>query len=77
MTYIKPIRLFGGIMLFSLLMLEAFADSNIDPTDKYAWSTNSGWVNFKPTNSGVTVYDDHLEGYAWSLKTSENLEPLI
>jgi len=66
MTYVKPIRLIGGIMLSSLVTLEAFAAGNIDTIDKYAWSTNSGWVNFNPTHGGVTVYDDHLEGYAWS-----------
>jgi hypothetical protein len=39
--------------------------SNIDFTNKYAWGTNVGWLNFNPT-LGVTVYDDHLEGYAWA-----------
>ena len=42
------------------------ATGNIDPTDKYAWSTNAGWINFNPTHGGVTVYADHLEGYAWA-----------
>jgi len=38
----------------------------VDPTDKWAWGTNIGWVNFNSTHGGVTVYDDHLEGYAWA-----------
>ena len=38
----------------------------IDPTGKWAWGTNIGWINFNPTHGGVTVYDDHLEGYAWA-----------
>jgi hypothetical protein len=42
------------------------AASNIDATNKYAWSTNAGWVNFSPANGGVTVATDHLEGYAWA-----------
>ncbi|RKZ74874.1 MAG: hypothetical protein DRR19_29755, partial [Candidatus Parabeggiatoa sp. nov. 1] len=46
-------------------MQGAFA-GNIGTSDKYAWNTNSGWVNFNPANGGVTVYADHLEGYAWS-----------
>jgi hypothetical protein len=25
-----------------------------------------GWINFAPAHGGVTVYTDHLEGYAWS-----------
>ncbi|MGD8456138.1 MAG: sortase [Anaerolineales bacterium] len=43
----------------------AQAAGYVDPTDKWAWGTNIGWVNFSPTHGGVAVYDDHLEGYAW------------
>jgi len=53
------------IALSSLAMLETNA-SNIDPSDKYAWSENAGWVNFLPSDGGATVYDDHLEGFVWS-----------
>lgn len=42
-----------------------YAAGNIDATQKWAWGTNIGWVNFNPTH-GVTVYADHLEGYAWA-----------
>jgi len=63
MTHFK---LFSIIMLSSLLTLDALASSNIDTTDKYAWSENSGWMNFNDHNSGVMVYDDHLEGDAWA-----------
>ena len=41
------------------------ATGNIDDTDKWAWGANAGWNNFKPTHGGVTVYPDHLEGYAY------------
>ena len=40
--------------------------ANIDGTDKWAWSTNAGWLNFKDTNGGASVYADHLEGYVWA-----------
>ncbi|WP_141699477.1 hypothetical protein [Candidatus Marithrix sp. Canyon 246] len=53
-------------MLSILISLEAFAASNIDTTDKYAWSESSGWNNFNDTNGDVTVYNDHLEGYVWA-----------
>jgi hypothetical protein len=43
-----------------------YAAGNIDPTQKWAWGTNMGWINFNPTHGGVTVYGDHLEGYAWA-----------
>jgi hypothetical protein len=39
--------------------------SNISTTDKYAWSETGGWSNLVPTGGGVTVYPDHLEGFAW------------
>jgi hypothetical protein len=57
-----------AVLLAGLALLAggvALADGSIDPTDKYAWSTNAGWINFNPANGGVTVYSDHLEGYAW------------
>ena len=38
----------------------------ISGTDKYAWSETSGWLNFKPTNGGVTVHAQYLSGYAWA-----------
>jgi len=47
------------IALSSLAMLQANA-SNIDPSDKYAWSENAGWLNFRDENGGATVFDDHL-----------------
>jgi hypothetical protein len=28
-------------------------------------SCSAGWINFNPTHGEVTVYADHLEGYAW------------
>jgi hypothetical protein len=58
-----------GVLACMLIMVQgtpAHADTNIDPVDKWAWSTNAGWVNFNPTHDGVMVYSDHLEGYAWA-----------
>jgi hypothetical protein len=54
------------MMLFSILTQTTFAASNIDTINKYAWSTNTGWVNFNDANGGATIYSDHLEGYAWA-----------
>jgi hypothetical protein len=53
------------ILLLTLPTLGSAAN-NISPIDKWAWSTNAGWVNFSPANGGVTVAADHLEGYAWA-----------
>src|SRR5258708_8587823 len=42
------------------------AAGNINSINKWAWSTNAGWINFNPSNGGVTVCADHLEGFAWA-----------
>jgi hypothetical protein len=55
--------------LLGLIGLAASSSSlaaQIDPTEKYAWSTNSGWIDHRTTLAEVTVYEDHLEGHAWS-----------
>lgn len=62
-AYITYPVLIAGIVL--CLVGVAYAATNIDSTNKWAWGTNVGWINFAPTHGGVTVYSDHLEGYAW------------
>ncbi len=59
--------LFLGLILSLLAVGVALAAGNIDATNKWAWGTNVGWINFAPDNDygGVTVYSDHLEGDAW------------
>lgn len=57
--------LIAGILVCLVTIVHAAA-GNIDPTEKWAWSTNVGWINFAPDNGGVKVYSDHLEGYAWA-----------
>ena len=64
-------RVLVGIIACSVLFVAlsaspAFAsDGNIDSTNKYAWSENSGWQNYRPTNAGGYVNKDYLEGYVW------------
>ena len=60
--------LLAGLSLALFGLAPVVMGSNIDPVDKWAWSANAGWINFRPTCDGcegVTVYADHLEGYAW------------
>ena len=62
-------RLLLGMTLCALLIPAAAVQAqtgNIYPDAKFAWSENAGWLNFRPTDGGVAVYDDHLEGYAWA-----------
>jgi len=44
------------------------AQSNIDPTDKYAWGENVGWTNWRDADggaAGVVAGDHFLSGYIW------------
>lgn len=54
-------------LVFALMIVYTVraASGPVEPVDKWAWGTNIGWVNFRPTHGGVNVYEDHLEGYAW------------
>ena len=62
-THIRYPVLIAGIVLCLVGIVQA-ATGNIDAVDKWAWGTNAGWINFRPEHGGVTVYSDHLEGYA-------------
>jgi hypothetical protein len=41
------------------------ATGTIDPTAKYAYSENAGFINFASTDASVTVTRTALSGYAW------------
>ena len=57
-------------ILTILLSLECSIAENIDPYNdnmQYAWSENTGWLNFEPdTGNGVQVQRDSLTGFIWS-----------
>ncbi len=58
---------FAALILAILGMSKTGSAASINPTAKWAWSTNAGWINFNPTVGGsVAVYGDHLEGYIWA-----------
>ena len=65
---------FLGLLLFGLLPAKpaSAAEGNIDDTEKYAWSENAGWLNFRPAHGGVTVHETHLSGYAWADNIGKN-----
>ena len=65
-------------ILFSATSVFA-SDSNgtIDPSYKYAWGENLGWLNFGCDGCSVHVTDTALTGYAWSrIYGWVNLAPL-
>lgn len=40
--------------------------TNITAESKYAWTENTGWLNFGSSDGGVMVTDSRLTGYIWS-----------
>jgi len=44
----------------------SWAVGNIDADNSEAWSENAGWINFAPSDGGVTVSETALAGFAWS-----------
>ncbi|MDD5071714.1 MAG: carboxypeptidase-like regulatory domain-containing protein [Patescibacteria group bacterium] len=54
--------------IFFFSPLGAFASSTdgvIDSVRQYAWTENSGWLNFGTSEGNVHVFDMVLTGYAW------------
>lgn len=44
-------------------------NGTISSTYKYAWSNVAGYINFAPTNGGLTITDSAVTGYAWGANT--------
>lgn len=49
-----------------LLPSVILATTNIDSTNRYAWSENAGWIDFGSSQGNVVLSDTALTGYAWS-----------
>jgi len=67
-TNIKYATMLTLLLLGLFGLVQVVLGGGIDPNEKWAWSTNAGWINFDPQCTGcdgVAVYSDHLEGYAW------------
>ena len=72
----KSIKIF--LIFLCLIFVPVFSyasttSGTIDPASagyKYAWSNDSSWINFAPTNGssyvGLTITDSGISGYAWS-----------
>ncbi len=54
------------VLGMTLLHSATAKGSNISDTEKYAWSENAGWVNFRQEHGGATVHETHLSGHAWA-----------
>ena len=58
-----------SFVLLALVAALPASAATIDSTEKYGWSNVGGWVNFKPTNGGLTITDSAITGYAWAENT--------
>lgn len=58
---------FMSFICFGLLDLSpVWGGTNISETDKYAWSENAGWLNWRSTHAQATVGPTYLLGYVWA-----------
>lgn len=58
----------GAFFCAAILVIanNASAGGNIDSANPYAWSENTGWINFNPSQGGGVLVGDHaVTGYAW------------
>ena len=68
--YSVRMRVISLVLLTAFTAGAAFADGNIYVISKFAWSENSGWQNWRPTYTNVTIVKTngaagYLSGYAW------------
>ena len=55
------------LLILALATALATAQSTIDPTNKYAYAANAGWIDFRGSApDGVRVSDTFLAGYAYA-----------
>lgn len=59
------LAVFAAFMTLTLPTAAFASEGNIDATNKYSWSENAGWHNYRPTDAGGTVGTYYLEGYIW------------
>ena len=58
-----------GLFISGVFVLPVFAsstDGTIDSTYRYAWTENTGWLNFGTTEGNVHITDSALTGYIWA-----------
>ena len=56
----------AGAALFAIPALASTTDGTISSSDKWAWSSRIGWINFGTTNGNIHVTDSAITGHAWN-----------
>ena len=58
---------FTAIILAILCHMSLANAGNIHPTEKFAWSETTGWINFSPIETHYAQFQDtFLTGYVWA-----------
>jgi hypothetical protein len=57
------------LFVFATSAYASTISGSVDSTNKYAWGNVAGYINFAPTNGGLTITDSGITGYAWSSNT--------
>ena len=65
-SYLLYILIFFGSLAFFQNAFASDSVGSIDPSYKYAWGENIGWINLGCSNCSVQITDTSLTGYAWS-----------
>ncbi len=54
------------LLVLPVVSFASETNGTINSVNKYAWSNQAGWVNFKTTNGDIKISDSGITGYAWN-----------
>ncbi len=55
-----------SLLVLPIVSFASETNGTISSVNKYAWSNQAGWVNFKTTNGDVKISDSGITGYVWN-----------
>lgn len=69
-TLARPTLLAAAPLALWLAGAPALAQSNVTPANKYSWSENCGWMNWRDGGApagaqGARLYSTYLSGFVW------------
>ncbi len=56
----------GAALLTPVVAVASPTNGTIDSSGQYAWSNQSGWINFGVSQGDIHITDSALTGFAWS-----------
>ncbi len=55
-----------AILVFPIVSFASVTNGTISSVNKYAWSNQTGWINFKTVNGNIKISDSGITGYVWN-----------